>query len=184
VDLNTEEWVRLRREGAPEFYKAWWYTQKAYGCSAKMLYCGAAALNDVANIVKFDVCLIAGVLQHVRHPMDLIWAASRLADTVIITERWLSAVEERVHAYAVFVPDPDNRIIDSWWYLSTTIVKKAMRIFGFQMVREARFDVTAWRMVHPDISQDTFVPSEHYNMVFTRMSPAESESLEPRLLPA
>jgi hypothetical protein len=101
--------------------------------------------------------MIARVLQHVKHPMDLIWAASRLADTVIITERWLSSVEENVHAYAEFVPDLGNAMVDSWWCLSTTIVKNAMRIFGFQVAREFRFNVKAWRMKHPDITQDTFV---------------------------
>src|SRR5271157_4753904 len=34
VDQNVEEWARLRQESAPKFYRAWWYTQKVYGCSA------------------------------------------------------------------------------------------------------------------------------------------------------
>jgi hypothetical protein len=179
VDQNMAEWVRLRREGSPKFFKAWWYTQKVFGCTAKMLYCGADGLSDVANILKFDVCLLAGVLQHVRHPMDLIVAASRLADTVIITERWMPSVEGKVHPYAVFVPHPSNKVVDTWWYLSTTIVKNAMDIFGFNLERESRFNVKAWQMVHPDINQDTFVLLEHCNMVFTRRPPVTSASPEP-----
>jgi hypothetical protein len=175
VDRNVEEWARLRREGTPQFFRTWWYTQKVYGCSAKMLYCGAAALNDVANILKFDVCLIAGVLQHVQHPMDLVWAASRLADTVIITERWLPVVEEKAHGYAAFAPHPGNDVIDSWWCLSTAILKDAMNMFGFEMQREARFDVKAWRMAHPDINQDTSIQAPHYNMVFARRSAIKPE---------
>jgi len=184
VDQNVEEWARLRQEGAPKFFKAWWYTQKVYGCSAKMLYCGASALSDVADLLKYDVCLIAGVLQHVRHPMDLLQTASRLADTVIITERWLPVVEN-VHPYAVFVPHPDNDMLDSWWYLSTTIVKSARRVFGFQVARESRFNVRAWKMQHADIEQDSFVQSEHYNVVLTRIKTqpeAAPESAPPPLL--
>jgi len=180
ADLNIDEWVRLRRLGSPKFFKAWWYTQKAYGCSAKMLYCGADALNDVADLLKFDVCLLAGVLQHVKHPMDLLHAASRLADTVIITERWLPFLEDGVHALATFVPAPDNRMVDSWWYLSTTIVKNAMQIFGFELQREARFNVKAWRRLHPDINQDEFALSEHCNMVFTRKPPSDAPLPLPR----
>jgi len=179
VDQNVEEWARLRQESAPKFYRAWWYTQKVYGCSAKMLYCGAAALNDVANLLKFDVCLIAGVLQHVKHPMDLVWAASRLADTVIITERWLPGVEVSVHPYAMFAPHPTNNLVDTWWYLSTAILKNAMTMFGFEMKREARFYARARAMAHPDINQDTYIQSDHYNMIFVRTSAIKPESPEP-----
>jgi Methyltransferase domain len=168
VDHDVEAWVRRRRKELPTFYRTWWYTQKVFGCSAKIIYCGAAALNDALKGMKFDVCLIAGVLQHVKHPMDLIFAASTLADAVIFTEGWNVGLEASPHAYALFAPHPTNKMLDSWWWLSTKVVKNAMQMFGFGLEREARFNVRAWRMQHPDIAQDAFADVEHYNLVFTR----------------
>jgi len=167
-DVDYEEWLRLRRLGSPALFKSWWYAQRVFNCSAKIIYCGVSAFRDVADLVKFDVCLIGGVLQHVRYPFDVLWAASRAADTIIVTERWLPEVESDGPKIR-FVPGPENDYLDTWFYLSSTAVANALTIFGFEQVAQRRFKVRAWDMKDPDITKDTFTASEHYNMVFSRI---------------
>ncbi len=167
TDLNADRWLELRRVGAPRLYKSWWYAQKVYNCSANVVYCGVSALRDVANILKFDVCLIGGVLQHVRYPFDVLWAASRIADVIIVTERYLPEVESE-GARIRFVPAPSNDVLDTWFYLSSNAVANALSIFGFERVRYETFQVMAWYLKDPDIAKDMCVGSDHYNMVFRR----------------
>jgi len=168
VDIDTDEWVRLRRLGSPTLFRSWWYSQKAFNCSAKVVYCGVSALRDVANLLSFDVCLVGGVLQHVRYPFDVLWSASRVAKTIIVTERWLPDLEQG-GARVRFMPAPENRYLDTWFYLSSTAVTNALKIFGFEPeAPPRRFMVRAWDMKDPDITKDTFAESEHYNMVFHR----------------
>jgi hypothetical protein len=167
TDLDADRWLELRRVGSPRLFKSWWYAQKVYNCSASVVYCGASALRSVANILKFDVCFIGGVLQHVRYPVDVLWAASRIADVVIVTERYLPEVESD-GARMRFVPAPGNDYLDTWFYLSSTVVTNALGVFGFEPVRRETFQVTAWHLRDPDIAKDTCVASDHYNMVFRR----------------
>jgi O-methyltransferase len=167
TDMDTDRWLELRKAGGPQLFKSWWYSQKAFNCSAKVVYCGVSALPDIANLLKFDVCFIGGVLQHVRYPFDVLWAASRIADVVIVSERYLPEVEAEGPRMR-FVPAPDNDYLDTWFYLSSTVVTNALTIFGFDRARYKQFPVKAWRMLDPDSARDVSVVSEHYNMVFHR----------------
>jgi O-methyltransferase len=168
-DIDADRWLELRRAGAPMLFKSWWYAQNVHNCSANIVYCGVSALRDVANLLKFDVCFIGGVLQHVRYPIDVLWAASRIADVVIVTERYLPGIESG-RPLIQFAPAPDNNYLDTWFLLSSTVITNAMSIFGFEQTRHQKFQVKVWKLQDRDIAKDTVVQSDHYNMVFQRRS--------------
>jgi O-methyltransferase len=168
VDIDSEGWRRSRQLASPLLYKSWWYSQKLFGCSAKVVYCGVSGLRDIAKLIKFDVCLIGGVLQHIQYPFDLLWSASRIANTIIVTERWLPEVESEGEATIRFVPAPTNGYLDTWFYLSSTAVTNALTIFGFEQVASRRFTARFWDMKDEDITKDKFSEREHYNKVFVR----------------
>jgi hypothetical protein len=90
-----------------------------------------------------------------------------LADVVVVTERWLPLVENNL-PIAEFVPSPGNSMVDTWWHLSSVIIKNAMNVFGFDVSEERRFNTKAWKLEQDDIKEDTCVLSEHYNIVFQR----------------
>jgi O-methyltransferase len=169
TDLNIDQLMAERRKGQERVYKSWWYSQKAFGCSAKVVYCGVRALQDIARSIRpqFDICLISGVLQHVRYPVDVLWAASRFAKTVVVTERLLMEVE-RPGAFAKFVPAPDNHVTDTWWYLSSTTVTNAMTLFGLEKVSSRDFNSKVWKKLGPNEWSDTPTELSHRSMVFTQ----------------
>jgi hypothetical protein len=177
TDRDVARWIAGRKTGSPRLFKSWWLTQKLFGCSAKIAYCGVAALPALVSKLKFDVCFIGGVLQHVRHPFDVLWVASMVADNVIVTERFLPEVEES-RPLVRFVPAPDNDSLDTWFYLSSAAIKNALQIFGFDVLREKQFVTRAWSFHDPDIRKDSYKESPHLNLVFRRkaVSPALESS--------
>ena len=110
-------------------------------------YCGVAGLREVAAQLSFDICLIGGLLQHVRYPVDVLWIASQAATQVIVSERFLPEVEKTGEPLARLVPSRRNDFIDSWWYFSSSAVSNALDIFGFDRERLGRFKCRQWPKV-------------------------------------
>jgi hypothetical protein len=168
VDIDVNKWLELRRVAQPELRRSWWYAQSLNNCSAKAVYCGIADLRSVANLLHFDTCLIAGVLQHVRYPVDMLWVASRIADEIIVAERWLPGMEQDKRPIARFVPAIGNDYIDTWWYLSSATVVQALGVFGFEEISRSRFNARLWDMKNKDISKDSYREIDMYNAIFRR----------------
>src|SRR5215207_3418638 len=72
---------------------------------------------------EFDFALIARVLEHVRHPIDVLYDVADLARTIIVTEPRFGRLERT--DLAAFPPAPDNEIWGAWWHLSSGIVERA-----------------------------------------------------------
>jgi len=168
VDMDVDAWLRARRPHQLRVNKSWWFAQKAFGCSAKVAYCGVAGLRGLVDRLKFDVCFIGGVLQHVRYPMDVLWIASRIANEVVVSERFLSGVEADERPFARFVPAPDNDFLDTWWYLSSNAITNAMSIFGFERAQKYRFDCRMWGRPAGQAEPEKYRDLEYYSAHFRR----------------
>lgn len=166
-DRDVAGWMQLRGPHILKHKKAWWYSQKLFGGSADISYCGASALTDLADVLHFDVFLIGAILQHLRHPMDLLWAASKIADQVVVTERFVPK-NESAGAVAEFLPARNNDVIGSWWQLSSEAITNAMNVFGFERTSMRQFDCRLWDLHSADIELDTKREVPMFNLVFER----------------
>ena len=102
---------------------------EAVGCTASVAYCGVSALRDMADTLHFDTFLIGGVLQHVRHPVDLLWAASKVSDEIIVTNG-ISPIWRMAGQPLCLCLRSDNDFLDTWWYLSSTVVANFLKSPG------------------------------------------------------
>ena len=167
ADRDISGWMRSRSPTMLKMKKSWWYTQKLYNCSANVSYCGVSGINALVDTLHFDVCLIGGILQHVRYPLDLLWATSKIADRVIVTERFLPRYEN-AGPVAEFLPAGDNDVVGSWWQFTSGVVTNAMNVFGFERASMTRFDCRKWDLQTPDIERDISREIPMFNLLFER----------------
>jgi SAM-dependent methyltransferase len=104
--------------------RGWWYAQRQFGGDARVAYVGASALPALSGEVEFDIALIACVLEHVRHPIDLLYDVASLARTIIVTEPLFRRLEWS--GLAAWRPAPGNEIWGSWWHLSSGTVAQVL----------------------------------------------------------
>lgn len=167
ADRDTEAWLRMRRERHVQLKRSWWFSQRLFKGSARVSYCGVAGLREVAAQLNFDICLIGGLLQHVRYPADVLWIASQAATQIIVSERFLPEVEKTGEPLARFVPSRRNDFVDTWWYLSSAAVSNALDIFGFDRERLGRFKCRQWPKVASAGEGDP-LELDYYSAVFRK----------------
>lgn len=167
TDRDTEAWLRMRRERHVQLKPSWWFAQRLFNGSARVSYCGVAGLREVAAQLKFDICLIGGLLQHVRYPADVLCIASQAATQIIVSERFLPEVEKTGQPLARFIPSRGNDFIDSWWYLSSAAVTNALDFFGFDRERLNCFKCRQWPVV-ASAGEGTPLDLDYYCAVFRK----------------
>jgi O-methyltransferase len=165
-DRDISQEIASMKRHIPRIRRGWWHLQNVTGGSARMLEIGAAGLFDAADSIHADICLIGALLAHVRHPIDVLETASRVADRVIVTQRYFTEIEDR-RPFALFGPEPNNAMIVTWWFVSMAIVRNAMGVFGFKPIHEQRFFCTE-ELDPAKHDGKRSRPAEMYCMVFEK----------------
>jgi O-methyltransferase len=125
--------IERRRLHMERIRNSWWLVHERFELQARVHYGHGEEVP--AALGSFDVAVLAAVLLHCRHPLDVLEAAATRAGAVVVTD---------LHAAGVtgppalrLVPSHDNRITDTWWFLTPEIVCQFLGVLGFDA-----FDVT------------------------------------------
>ncbi len=156
------DWVRVnsdRRERLQRQKRSFWLAHRAFKSQVRVYYGDALQLPQ--ELGRFDVALVADTLVHCRDPMGILAACARLTDgTMVVVEA------KNFHAdgpIMYFVPNDENRIVDTWWFFSPAVLVNALGALGFRHSRVSyssawceptkvdgkRFTVVASRTVEP-----------------------------------
>ena len=168
TDLDVDTWAAQRKRGTKRLRAGWWYTQKIFNGDARVAYCGVQGMDLLHGQAYFDIVLFAAVLQHMRHPIDALYSASRLANTIIVSELSFDRAESTKNG-AFFAPAPGNNIIGSWWEISSGLIAQVLATAGF--VRESH-EISVgriWNLQSEQETEDTFVDRKFFTSVFKKI---------------
>ena len=131
-DKRVDWFLHRRRRWTVPLRASWWYSQRQFGGNARVAYTGVKVLPELAGKVRFDIAFISAVLQHFRHPIDVLYDVAELADVIVVTEQAFTRLEET--GLAKFEPSPDNEVFGTWWHLSSGIVADVLGTSLFERV--------------------------------------------------
>ena len=109
---------------------AYWLAHHVFESRARVVYAHA---NDIPEAVgRFDVVFLGNVLQHVRDPAEVLLAAGRFADTVVVTEAdWMSGRYDDLAGLVFFVGAHPF----SWFQVKPPFLTELFGEMGFDDVR-------------------------------------------------
>lgn len=105
---------------------SWWLVHERFGLKAQVHYGHGARLPEALG--NFDVAVLAAVLLHCRHPLDVLEAAAARAGTVVVTDLAYPALTGPVCQLA---PSRGNGMTDAWWMLTPGLVIQYLEVLGF-----------------------------------------------------
>jgi SAM-dependent methyltransferase len=106
---------------------AYWLGHRLFKSKAQVVYAHANSLPD--GIGRFDVAVIANVLQHLRDPVGAIMQAARRAEAVVVTEAdWMAGRYDDAPAMLMF-EESDKPF--SWYQTKPKLIEAALRKMGF-----------------------------------------------------
>lgn len=130
LDIDASEFESSRQRAINRLRASWWYSQKRTSGAAKIAYCGAHNVRD--QFGRFDCTLFSSILQHLKNPYEILAAAARISNDIIVTELYWPRLETGL-PIAEFAPRPDNDVLDSWWTLSTKAVQNMLETLNFEL---------------------------------------------------
>jgi hypothetical protein len=131
-DMDLQRFLKQKREQTMRLRASWWYAQRQFEGNARVAYAGVKVLPSLRRKVEFDIGFISAVLQHLRHPIDVLYEMAELADTIVVTEQTFPRLERL--GLAQFVPAPDNDVVATWWLLPSTLVADVLATALFERV--------------------------------------------------
>lgn len=123
------------RSGLRQIRNAWWLGHALLSSSAKVVY---AHVNDLpAAIGRFDVVVLANVLQHCREPVSALLNAARLADSVVVTESdWMAGFNDELPGLILF----EGSAPYSWFQVKPPLVSALLAELGLTDQRLTRHE--------------------------------------------
>jgi O-methyltransferase len=107
---------------------SFWFLHRLNRSKARLCYGDSCCIpNDLGT---FDVAVMAAILLHCERPVRIIAECAKRADTLIVTDMYRPELEG--HPVCRLVPDPNNKIWDTWWYFSTDFFRQYFGVLGFQ----------------------------------------------------
>lgn len=167
MDMDVDGWVSERKRGTKRHRASWWYAQKQFGTDARMLYWNIDRFPEWFGKVRFDVVFLGSILQHFRHPIDVIYNVARLTDTLVVSELQVDWVE-KMGLGAHFVPAKNNDILGSWWNLSSSLVKQVAETCLMERVSHEVHPYRIWALKGKTDSSDQYVDRNIWVSVFKR----------------
>jgi O-methyltransferase len=131
-DKDPRAFLERRRRWTPPLRASWWYSQRQFGGNARIAYAGVKVLPRLRGEVRFDIGFISAVLQHFRHPVDVLFDVAELTDTIVVTEPSFGRLEES--RLTQFVPAPSNDVFGTWWHLSSSVVANVLGMAMFERI--------------------------------------------------
>jgi tRNA (mo5U34)-methyltransferase len=86
------------------------------------------------KIGTFDLVLFAGVLYHLRHPLQMLEHISLLATETLVVETHLDAIESQRPAMTFYPGSELNKDPSNWWGPNQACVEAMLRDVGFPVV--------------------------------------------------
>jgi hypothetical protein len=127
-DLRTSELAMMRSAGA--VHNAWWYTKRARGLRAQMVYGPIYELPG--DLGTFDVSLFGALLLHLRRPFDALAEAARVTrDVMVVTEAVDPDLRDATGPVCKFNPVHESHPSTLWWSFSPAIIVEQLRVLGF-----------------------------------------------------
>jgi len=118
-DRNMEAGLRFVRN-------AFWLGHALMGSSAQVVYAHVSELPE--EIGRFDVAVVANVLQHVRDPLGALMAVARYADAIVVTESdWMAGVHDEVPCMVLF----EGSHPYSWFQVKPSLVTTFLGELGY-----------------------------------------------------
>jgi SAM-dependent methyltransferase len=108
------------RDGLRRIRNAWWLAHAALGSRANRI---PAALG------RFDVGVLANVMQHLQDPIGALMGLAAISDdAVVVTETdWMSSINDELVGMIYF--DKDNPYV--WYQVKPRLVEAVLRRLGF-----------------------------------------------------
>jgi O-methyltransferase len=117
----------VRRAHIRRLKNSFWFAHRKFRSRAQVWY------GDVYNIPdelgQFDVAVMAAVLLHVKSPLLLMAECAKRASALIITDLQYDDLEGR--PVCRLHPTPDNQGWDTWWHLSSDLIRQFASVLGF-----------------------------------------------------
>lgn len=150
IGAKDAAWTKQRDDNRLRSENSWWHTCRANGFKARMFYRRVENLPDEAH-GPYDVSVIAGMLLHTRDPMGIICkCASLTTKRMVITEtRWF-AINAPGVPYMLLVPGPQNDTVNTWWAISSDLIRNMLAILGFteqRVIEHSQYYIAGGRWV-------------------------------------
>lgn len=110
---------------------SFWFNHRLHNSKARLCYADVYDLPP--HIGAFDVAVMAAVLLHMRHPLQVVEECAKRAVSLIITDRYWPELEGR--PICQLVPHPGNRSLDTWWQFSTQFFLNFLDVLDFKYAR-------------------------------------------------
>jgi O-methyltransferase len=117
----------VRQRHIQRLKNSFWFSHRKFGSRARVWYGNVYNLPD--ELGKFDVAVMAAVLLHVKSPLLLMAECAKRASTLIVTDLRYEDLEGR--PICRLYPTPDNRAWDTWWHLTSDLVRQFATVLGF-----------------------------------------------------
>ncbi|HXT06947.1 MAG TPA: methyltransferase domain-containing protein [Roseiarcus sp.] len=167
TDLDVQAWTSQRKSGTNRLRSGWWYTQRIFNGDARVAYCGVQGLDLLRGKARFDVVLFAAVLQHMHHPIDALYSASMLTDTIIVSELAFDRSEATKNG-AFFAPARGNEIIGTWWQLSSGLIAQVLETTKFDRKSHEISVGRIWNKASLPEADDSFIDRKFFTSVFKK----------------
>lgn len=150
----SERWQDL----IGQVQNGFWFAHRAHHSAARVHYGNVHALPQ--GLGRFDVCVIAALLLHVRDPLGVVEQCGRVSDRVVITDLHVAELDGRpvqqLHATS------DVPQWDTWWRFSPDLFVQFLELMGF-----AKTAVTFHEQTH--VSDGVEYPVPMMTVVGTRL---------------
>lgn len=115
------------RDGLRRIRNAWWLAHAALGSRARVAYGHANRIP--AALGRFDVGVLANVMQHLQDPVGALMGLAAISDdAVVVTETdWLSGTNDELVGMIYF--DKDDPYV--WYQVKPRLVEAVLRRMGF-----------------------------------------------------
>jgi len=120
---GAQDWLMLRLR---QVHNAFWLAHNLLGSRAKMAY--GHANNLPGFLGRFDIGVIANVLQHLRDPVGAIMQLALICDTIVITETdWMAGYHDDLRGMIMF----DSDAAYSWYQVKPPLIEAVLSRMGF-----------------------------------------------------
>ncbi len=108
---------------------SFWFTHQAHRSRAKLLYADA---YNIPEIGRFDIAVMGSVLLHTRAPLQIIEQCALRADSIVVTDLLVPEIEGT--PVCRLVPTADNKVTDTWWEFSSTLISQFLGVLGYRRI--------------------------------------------------
>ena len=125
-----------RRQQMTRVKNSYWFLHHLTHSKARLCYGDSCCIpNDLGT---FDVAVMASVLMHCERPARVIAECAKRADTLIVTDLYRPELEG--FPVCRLVPDPNNKMWDTWWHFSTDFFRQYFGVLGFRQISITRHE--------------------------------------------